>query len=303
MYYNYLKIIMDLNIYINYIISMKKNKFYLIVLLAAVVLLSSCVGTSDSGKEEVTILYPNWAEGVAFTYLAKVALEDKGYDVELINLEPGLIFGELSKLNSKGDVFLDAWLPYTHVDYWNDYGDKLEVLGESFSKGTTGLAVPSYVSINSIEELNANSEKFNGEIIGIGSGAGIHKNTLKAIEEYNLVYEQVSSSGPAMVAALDKAVKNEDWIVITGWKPHYKWNNFDIKYLEDPKNVYPTDICTIVSRRGFEDDMPEVAAFFNKFNLTEEQLYSLMESIDSDGEDVGAGKWYDANKELVNSWF
>jgi glycine betaine/proline transport system substrate-binding protein len=35
-------------------------------------------------------LYPNWSEGVAFTYLAKVALESDGYDVTL-NLAPGLI--------------------------------------------------------------------------------------------------------------------------------------------------------------------------------------------------------------------
>jgi glycine betaine/proline transport system substrate-binding protein len=61
-------------------------------------------------------------------------------------------------------VFLDAWLPNTK-DYWADYGDKLVVLGESFSEGTTGLVVPSYVTINSIEELNANKDKFNSEII------------------------------------------------------------------------------------------------------------------------------------------
>jgi glycine betaine/proline transport system substrate-binding protein len=54
-----------------------------------------------------------------------------------------------------------------HKDYWADYGDKLVVLGESFSEGTTGLVVPSYVTINSIEELN-NKDKFNSEIIGIG---------------------------------------------------------------------------------------------------------------------------------------
>jgi glycine betaine/proline transport system substrate-binding protein len=56
--------------------------------------------------------------------LAKVALESDGYDVTLTNLAPGLIYGELSKDDSKGDVFLDAWLP-THKDYWADYGEKL----------------------------------------------------------------------------------------------------------------------------------------------------------------------------------
>ena len=280
-----------------------KSFLSITLMLSIALLIVSCGGRADSGKEKVTILYPNWAEGVAFTYLSKVALEDKGYEVELINLEPGLIYGELSKTNSKGDVFMDAWLPNTHVDYWNDYGDKLVRLGESFSEGTTGLVVPSYVTINSIEELNANADRFDNEIIGVGSGAGIHANTLRAIDEYGLDFEQISSSGPAMVASLDRAVKNDEWVVITGWKPHYKWMNFDIKYLEDPKNVYPADVCTIVSRRGFEEDMPEAAGFFKSFNLTEDQLYDLMSVIDSEGEDAGALQWYSDNKSVVDAWF
>ena len=284
---------------------MKKMKYLGTLLLAAAITFSmiSCGGSSSSDSNKVTILYPNWAEGIAFTYLAKVALENHDYAVNLINLEPGLIYGELSKSNSKGDVFLDAWLPYTHEDYWNDYGDDLVKLGESFSEGTTGLVVPSYVEINSIEELNAHRDRFGGEIIGIGSGSGVHRNTLRAIEEYDLDFEQVTSSGPAMVASLDKAVKNNEWIVITGWKPHFMWSKFDLKYLDDPKGVYPMDVCAIISRRGFEEDMPEVADFFKKFNLEEEQLYSLMAAIDEDGEEAGAQKWYEANQTLVDGWF
>jgi len=282
-----------------------KKLLSLLVVVGLTFAISSCGGGSGSQEDskEVTILYPNWGEGIAFTHLAKVALEDKGYDVDIINLEPGLIYGELSKENSKGDVFLDAWLPHTHAPYWEDYGERLVKLGESFSGGTTGLVVPSYVDINSIGELNDYVGKFDGEIIGIGSGAGIHANTLKAIEEYELDFEQITSSGPAMVASLEKAMKNNEWIVITGWKPHFKWSNFDIKYLNDPKGVYPTDVCAIVSRRGFEEDMPEVAAFFKKFNLSEEQLYSLMGAIDAEGEEPGAQKWYEANKTTIDGWF
>ena len=264
--------------------------------------LTACTG-SDDGKEKVSILYPNWVEAVAYSYLSKVVLEEKGYNVELTNLEPGLIYGELSKENSKGDVFLDAWLPNTHADYWADYGDKLVKLGESFSEGTTGLVVPSYVTINSIEELNANKDKFNSEIIGIGSGAGIHRDTERAIEAYGLELDQITSSGPAMVASLQRAERNQDWIVITGWKPHFKWANHDLKYLEDPKGIYPMDVCAILSRRGFEEDMPKVADFFKKFNLTEEQLYELMASIDDNGNEKGARIWYEANKELVDGWY
>lgn len=279
----------------------------LFVLLSVVFSITSCNSGKKSSSEketkEVNILYPNWAEGIAFTYLAKAALEDNGYEVELTNLEPGLIYGELSKENSKGDVFLDAWLPNTHADYWADYGDDLVKLGESFSNGTTGLVVPSYVPINSITELNDYKDKFDGEIIGIGSGAGIHANTIKAIDAYNLDFEQITSSGPAMVASLEKAISNNDWIVVTGWKPHFMWATNDIKYLDDPKNIYPKDVCAIVSRKGFKEDMPEAATFFRNFNLNEDQLYGLMQKIRDSDEETGAQNWYEANKTKVDSWF
>ena len=279
-----------------------KNLISFALIVGLFVSLTACTN-SDDGKEKVSILYPNWVEAVAYSYLSKVVLEEKGYNVELTNLEPGLIYGELSKENSKGDVFLDAWLPNTHADYWEIYGDKLVKLGESFSEGTTGLVVPSYVTINSIEELNANKDKFSSEIIGIGSGAGIHRDTERAIEAYGLELDQITSSGPAMVASLQRAERNQDWIVITGWKPHFKWANHDLKYLEDPKGIYPMDVCAILSRRGFEEDMPKVADFFKKFNLTEDELYGLMASIDENGNEKGARIWYEANKEMVDGWY
>lgn len=276
------------------------------IFLVIVMLTFSVSSCNNSGKKKgksedekkVSIFYPNWSEGIAFTYLSKVALEANGFEVELTNLAPGMIYGELSKDNSKGDVFLDAWLPNTHKDYWAHYGDKLVKLGESFSEGTTGLVVPAYVTINSIEELNANKDKFNGKIIGIGAGAGIHANTLKAIDAYKLDFEQITSSGPAMVASLEKAIKKKEWIAVTGWKPHFKWAKNDLKYLEDPKGVYPMDVCTIISRRGFEKDKPKAATFFKNFKLEEAQLYELMTAITNNGEEAGAKKWYETNKVL-----
>jgi glycine betaine/proline transport system substrate-binding protein len=281
-----------------------RNLGILLVVVLLTVSVSSCKNSEKKkeSKKEISIFYPNWSEGIAFTYLAKAALEADDYDVTLTNLAPGLIYGELSKDDSKGDVLLDAWLPNTHKDYWADYGDKLVILGEAFSDATTGLVVPTYVTINSIEELNANKDKFNSEIIGIGGGAGIHANTVKAIDSYKLEFEQITSSGPAMVASLEKAIRDKEWIVITGWKPHYMWSQYDLKYLKDPKGVYPKDACTIISRRGFEKDQPKAATFFKNFNLEEAQLYELMTIIKDKGEEAGATEWYEANKVLVDSW-
>ncbi|MCF8302170.1 MAG: glycine betaine ABC transporter substrate-binding protein [Bacteroidales bacterium] len=295
---------------------MKKIKFNLRTVLAlligvSIIGLTACGGAGQKEGEEkaaeekgeISILYPNWAEGIAFTNLAKVMLEDEGYDVTITPLEPGPIYATLAK--GDADLFFDAWLPHTHSDYWEKYGDKLVKLGESFSNGTTGLVVPQYVEINSIPELNDVAKKFDNEIIGIGSGAGIHRNTEKAIKEYNLDLEQVTSSGPAMVASLRKAYNSREPIVITGWKPHHKWANFDLKYLEDPKGVYPKDVCAILSRKGFENDFPTVAKMCANFNLKETQLYDLMGKIKESDQDaeVVAKEWYNNHKVLVESWW
>jgi len=273
-----------------------------VMIMISVISCNSKKKSTASDEKKITILYPNWAEGVAFTNLAKVALEASGYEVILYNLEPGLIYGELSKDNSKGDVCMDAWLPNTHSEYWKSYGDKLVRLGEAFSEGTTGLVVPTYVNINSIDELNAHKDKFSSEIFGAGSGDGIYANTQKAIDTYDLDFEQIASSGPAMVASLQKAIRDKKWIVITGWKPHFMWAKFDLKYLNDPKGVYPEDVCAIISRRGFEEDKPKAAKFFKNFNLNEDQLYSLLAAIEQKGEEAGAKEWYNANKALVDGW-
>jgi ABC-type proline/glycine betaine transport system substrate-binding protein len=78
-------------------------------------------------------------------------------------------------------------------------------------------------------ELNANKDRFNGEIIGIGGGAGLHRNTIKAMM-YTIWTMTVTVVDPAMVASLEKAIRDKEWIV-TGWKPHFKYQH-DLKYLK-----------------------------------------------------------------------
>lgn len=74
-----------------------------------------------------------------------------------------------------------------------------------------------------------------GKIVGIEPGAGIMSATEKAVEEYGLDYQLQDSSSAAMAASLQKAINNKEWIVVTGWTPHWKFAKWDLKYLDDPK--------------------------------------------------------------------
>ena len=266
------------------------------IILLALTMLMAC---ERRYKQDVLMLYPNWTDGIAVTYLAKVILEEKGYTVDLKRLEPGPIFAALSR--GDADAYMAAWLPYTHEYYWNRFGDRLEVGGVVFDNGISGLVVPTYVDINSIEELNDHKEQFEGgKIYGIGAGAGIHANTERAIKEYGLEYQQVSSSETAMLAATRKADASNDWIVITGWKPHQMWAMFDLKPLEDPKGIYPTDEITIVTREGFAEDQPEIADFFRHLQLQDDLLAELIDGLaDERDPEVPARRFYNKYRDML----
>lgn len=259
--------------------------------------------TATASAETIRIAYPNWADGIAMTHLAAAVLDEHlNYEVELTQADPGTIYAAIA--GGDQDALLDAWLPYTHEPYWEEYGDRLTDLGPIFSYGVTGLVVPAYMEIESIEEINDIADEINGEIIGIDPGAGIYRNTERAIDEYNLDVSQVASSGPAMTAALSNAIDNEQPIVVTGWKPHWKFGRFDLKVLEDPHSVYPIDALKTVVRKGFQEEFPEVAQFFINFALTESQLLDLMEQIDDSDDSPAdvARDWMFDHEALVLSW-
>ena len=59
-----------------------------------------------------------------------------------------------------------------------------------------------------------------------------------AISDYGLKMELVSGSSAAMTASLKKALDSKEWIVVTLWSPHWAFNRWDLKYLDDPKGAY-----------------------------------------------------------------
>ncbi|MFW6298667.1 MAG: glycine betaine ABC transporter substrate-binding protein [Bacillota bacterium] len=144
------------------------------------------------------------------------------------------------------------------------------------------------------------------EIVGIESGAGIMEATDTAIEEYDLNMDLQTSSGPAMVSALGDAIENEEWVVVTGWTPHYKFAEYDLKFLEDPEGVYgeEEDLYTI-GRSNLENDHPDLVTFLENFYMEEEELGDLMgdiaENDDDDTIDI-ARDWMEDNEDVWEEW-
>jgi len=149
-------------------------------------------------------------------------------------------------------------------------------------------------------------EKFDGKIIGIEPGAGLMSASEEAMEVYGLTdYELMDGSSATMAAALGNAIENEEWIIVTGWTPHWKFATWDLKYLEDPENVFGGDeqIHTM-TRTGLAEDMPDVNAFLDNFNWTPDHMAALMVTNSEEGADAyeNAVAWIEENSEMVDEW-
>src|SRR5690606_3783177 len=144
-----------------------------------------------------------------------------------------------------------------------------------------------------------------GEIVGIDPGAGIMQATENAIDVYNLNdYTLVSSSSAGMTAALQRAIVNEEPIVVTLWYPHWAFNRCDLKYLEDPEGVYgEAEHVETLAREGLKEDMPNLYGILERFAWTHEDIQSVMLDIEAGmTAEEAAAKWVENNPEKVKEW-
>lgn len=258
---------------------------------------------TTAGGELVIGVPAGWDEGVVVSHMTEIALEEQGYEVELMDAEIGVIFAGLS--SGDMDLLLDAWLPVTHEEYLERFGDDIEEIGPWYTEAKLALTVNDDAPIESIEELADNADEFNNEIIGIDGGAGITDRTQNdAIPTYGLEgMEFKISSTAAMLAELDSAMSEGRNIVVTLWSPHWAYGAYDIRDLEDPEGAYgATEEILSFSRTGFSDDHAEVTAMLEDFELSDEELsdvenYALNENKDR-GTAETVSEWLDENPEV-----
>ncbi len=108
-------------------------------------------GAQEGNDESINLVYVAWDTEIASTNVIGKVLEQNGYDVTLSQVEVGPMFAGLA--NGSADAMVSAWLPSTHVDYFNTYKNDLIDLGSNLQGTKNGLVVPAYVDIDSIEDL------------------------------------------------------------------------------------------------------------------------------------------------------
>jgi glycine betaine/proline transport system substrate-binding protein len=108
-------------------------------------------GAEEGNGEKVKLAYVAWDSEIASTNVVAKVLQDLGYDVTLSQVEAGPMWAGVA--DGSVDAHIAGWLPLTHADQYEKYEGDFEDLGANLEGAKTGLVVPEYMDIDSIEDL------------------------------------------------------------------------------------------------------------------------------------------------------
>lgn len=243
----------------------------------------------------------SWDDGIGTTAVVANVLRDEGFEVDLVQLDPAILFSSIATGDS--DVSVVPW-SITHSPYMEEYGENIDNMGSHASGAANGLVVPAYMEeINHVEDLTDEADK---TLTSIEPGAVIIEQAKTAIDTYDNLsdWEVQPSSTGAMLTSLGQALQNEEEIVMTGWTPHWKFVEYDLKMLEEPEEAFETgeDLIKIASE-NFAEENPIAYQIIDNFSWSIEDVQEVMTYIQEDiTPSEAARKWMDQNPEKVADW-
>ena len=268
---------------------------------------------SDDACRTVRLSDPGWTDITATNAVASVLLDALGYEADVGTLSVPI--GYEAMRSGDLDVFLGNWMP-AQAAFREDLeaANAVEVLAQNLEGAKFTLAVPSYVAeqgVSDFADLAQNADKFSSEIYGIESGAPANQSIQAMIEagDFGLGdWEVVESGEQAMLAQVDRAEQDEDWIVFLAWAPHPMNTQHDLTYLSGGDEYFGPDYggaeVYTLARAGWPEACPNAAQLFRNLQFTVEMENQMMDLILNDGTEPqeAARQWLAEHPDTIEPW-
>lgn len=238
----------------------------------------------DEACTDVSFANLGWTDIELVTTTAMRILDRLGYETSWELLGLGVAYEGLK--NDEIDVFMGNWQPAQDVEFAQYYDEGwVEVLGVNLEGAKYTLAVPDYVAeagVRSFDDLAAHAAEFDSSIHAIEPGSNEQLLQMIAAGRHGLGdWELIETSEQGMLAAVERAVQREEWIVFLGWEPHPMNRNLEMTYLEGGDETmgpnFGGSTVRTIARPRFNEDCPNAAAFMSQL------------AFDLDYENVGMG--------------
>lgn len=199
----------------------------------------------------------------------------------------GVQLSALELFNSVADGSIDGtlapWLPISGAAFLEKYGKDLENMGSNMNGCRYGIIVPKYVNINNIADMKKYAGQFSGKIYSIERRTFMGKLAAEVVKQYGLEgYEVVYGNEDSMMQALEEGYRNKRWVAVTGWQPHWKFGAYELKFLDDPKEVLGKEEYTAtLVRKSLKEENPALYKLFREFKLDVSDLNVAMSKVRS----------------------
>lgn len=270
--------------------------------LCAAAMVGMTVIPAKAEEKTITMGTMSWEDLTPITGITKKVLEDAGYAVKVVSFsEWGIAYAALSK----GDIqIMASQTDYVAHDYWDKNKNKLEKISPVSHGLYQGIAVPTYVDFDTIEQLGENADKFGGKIVGIEPGAGLMRDTSNAVKEYGLKLQLIEGSTAAMTAALKSAYDRQEPIAVTIWEPSWMVQKYPIKYLKDSKGVFPPPQSYYwIGQKGFAEENPHAREVIASVYVPLADITAINAAV-NEGKtmDDAVKAWTDSHTDLLKRW-
>lgn len=265
---------------------------------------------SMAADDTVSFGVPPWPGERVKAEVASQILETIGYDTDETHTSWNIALRAVA--SGELDADLGIWLP-TQKSMVEPLLKKgaIKLVAVNIKDAKYDMVVPQYVcdaGITSIGDLNSKADKFGHKIYGIEAGNDGNKVVLDAIanDTYNLGgWRLIPSSTAVMLTQAQQAVRNHQWIVFLGWKPHWMNLVMDLCYLKDPKKIWGgNSTVNTVANPEYLESHPNVARFLNNFVLSAKVqsnwIYTF--SYKSKPVEQTASNWIKAHMDKVMKW-
>lgn len=282
-------------------------------LSVALLLSATAIARADDAScVAIRLSDPGWTDITATNGVASVVASALGYAPDVKTLSVPI--GYESMKNGEIDVFLGNWMP-AQQHFIDDLtkADAIEHLVQNLTGAKFTLAVPTATAATGVKDfadLAANAEAFDQTIYGIESGAPANASIQKMIDSNDFGLKDwtlVESGEQAMLAQVERAVKDGKGIVFLAWAPHPMNTNFDLTYLSGGDAYFGPDFggaqVHTLARKGWPAACPNAAKLFTNLVFEVDMENELMGAIlgGTDSREA-ATAWIKAHPDVLGPW-
>ncbi len=262
---------------------------------------------SASARPTLRLGWSPWADAEVVSLIAQTVIQ-QAYDVkvERVLADIGIQYASLARGDL--DLMLMAWLPLTHRDYYRRVRDRVVDFGSMYS-GRLGWVVPDYVPAADLSEIPdlrdpSLAARFDNRVQGIDPGSGLNQASAQALKSYRLNdLELVASSSAAMTAVLDQAIRQQRWVVVTSWTPHWMFARYKLRFLQDPQRVFGgIEWIHALGRPQLDLEMQDVAGFLTRFHLPDQEMSDLLLQANEQTAEAAVDDYIASHPERVRYW-